>query len=206
MLLCFQNIRCHEMHFLSELAKDQVRCSSCVSYRGLSMTSHLRRTHLDIFCKLCFAPGFLPAPLRNLGHSSYASSRIPTPGSALPHIRTHGCGCGCTPASQTEVPCTLGCSTHTHHWCASCLYKSGQGRGHTVSSFSRYSAALGRCQEDICHTGSDARFLRHNEGTLEELVPGWSTQGCPGAPKVHSTATCSLWSSENLRLQPLGQC
>lgn len=123
----------------------------------------------------------LPAPLRNLGRSSCASSRIPAPGSALPHIHTHGCGCGCTPASRTAVPCTLGCSTHTHHWCASCLYKSGQGRGHTVSSFSRYSAVLGRCQEDICHTGSDARFLRHNEGTLEELVPGWSTQGCPGA-------------------------
>lgn len=50
-----------------------------------------------------------------------------------------------------------------------------------MSSFSRYSAALGRCQEDICHTGSDARFLRHDEGTLEERFPGWSIQGCPGA-------------------------
>lgn len=123
----------------------------------------------------------LPAPLRNLGRSSCASSRIPTPGSVLPHIRTHGCGCDCTPASQTAVPCTLGCSIHTHHWHASCLCKSGQGRGHTVSSFSLYSAALGRCQEDICHTGSDARFLRHNEGTLEEPVPGWSIQWCLGA-------------------------
>lgn len=59
LLLCFQNICCHGMHFLSELAKDHVHCSSCASYRGLSMTSHLRRTHLDIFCKLCFAPGYL---------------------------------------------------------------------------------------------------------------------------------------------------
>lgn len=59
LLLCLQNIYCHGMHFLSGLARGQVRCSSCVSYRGLSMRSHWRRTHLDIFCRLCFAPGFL---------------------------------------------------------------------------------------------------------------------------------------------------
>lgn len=45
-----------------------------------------------------------------------------------------------------------------------------------MSSFSLYSAVLGRCPENICHTGSDDGFLRHNDGTLEERIPGWSIQ------------------------------
>ena len=36
-----------------------MHCNSCVFYRVLWMMSHSRRTHLDIFCKLYFAPGFL---------------------------------------------------------------------------------------------------------------------------------------------------
>ena len=151
-------------------------CSSCVLYRVLSMKSHLRRTHLDIFCKLCFALGFQLAPRRSPGDSSGASSRIRSPGNALPHTHTLGCGCGCTPASRTAVPCTLGCNTHTHHWCASCPYKSGQGKGHTMSSSSLCSAVLGRCQEHICHTGADDQFLGHNASTLEEGFPGLSIQ------------------------------
>lgn len=56
---CFQNIHCHALHFLSESEGDPMHCSWCVSYRVLLMTSHSRRTHLDIFCKLYFALGFL---------------------------------------------------------------------------------------------------------------------------------------------------
>ena len=119
---------------------------------------------------------YQPAPRPSQGDNSGASSRIQAPGSALPHIHTLGCGCGCTPASRTEVPCTLGCNTHTHHWCASCPYKSGQGKGHIMSSSSLCSAVLGRCREHICHTGADDRFPGHNASTLEERFPGLSIQ------------------------------
>lgn len=51
-------------------------CSSCVLYRVLSMKSHLRRTHLDIFCKLCFALGFL------LENTQKFSTFFPNPFSA----------------------------------------------------------------------------------------------------------------------------
>lgn len=119
---------------------------------------------------------YQPAPRPSLGDSSGASSRIQAPGSDLPHTHTLDCGCGCTPASQTAVPCRLGCNIHTHHWCASCPCKSGQGMGHTMSSSSLCSAVLGRCQEHICHTGVDDRFLGHNASTLEERFPGLSIQ------------------------------
>ena len=59
MIRCYQNIYCHALHFLSELEGAQMHCNSCVFYRALWMMSHSRRTHLDIFCKLYFAPGFL---------------------------------------------------------------------------------------------------------------------------------------------------
>lgn len=43
------------------------------------MTSHSRRTHLDIFCKLCFAPGFLQKIPSNLAPSSQTLSQQTVP-------------------------------------------------------------------------------------------------------------------------------
>lgn len=52
-----------------------MHCSWCVSYRVLQMTSHSRRTHLDIFCKLYFALGFLQKIPNNLAPSSHILSQ-----------------------------------------------------------------------------------------------------------------------------------
>lgn len=138
------------------------------------MTSHSRRTHLDIFCKLYFAPGFQHGALQIQGDRSGASGRTRAPGSALPRIGTRGCGCDCTPAGQTAALCTPGCSTDIHHWSATCLRSSGQDRGHTRSSAWLCSAVSGRCQGDIYRTSADEKFLGHNEGTWEERLPGRS--------------------------------
>lgn len=128
----------------------------------------------NYFGSLLAAGTYQCAALQTQEDSSCASGRTPPRGSALLRIHTRGCGCDCTPAWHTAAPCTPVCSTDTRHWCARCLCSSRRDKGHTRSSTLLYSAVLSRCQEDTCRTSAGERFLGHDEGTLEEMFPGWS--------------------------------
>lgn len=89
--------------------------------------------------------------------------------------------------------------------CLSPIWKNSAGTFHGKAIYSPEQPAVAR--KRLPQLPPETAGLGPHQAGGEVPSPGGQQPPAHDLPPgVHSTATCSLWSSGNLRRQPLGQC